>query len=164
VVREESIITVTVEMMRDGPEDTQVVSKTEVIEVGQDQNGKVLTSLVVTPSEAPGRDTHGGWPRSLSMFHAATKSAIASDGEHFQPEPGVVAVSATDLEHIRDDFYATYAEAEEDEAKRQEKIRKAFNRALGEAQRRGLIKVRRITNGPCKGQTMIWLPSYGEDA
>ena len=46
----------------------------------------------------------------------------------------------------------------------QEKIRKAFNRALGEAQRRGLIKVRRITNGPCKGQTMIWLPSYGEDA
>ena len=64
VVREESIVTVTVEMMRDGPEDTQVISKTEVIEAGQDQNGKILTSLVVTPSEAAGRDTHSGWPRS----------------------------------------------------------------------------------------------------
>ena len=163
VVREESIVTVTVEMMRDGPEDTQVVSKTEVIEVGQDQNGKALTSLVVTPSEAPGRDVHGGWPRSLAVFHAATKSAIAANGEHFQPEPGVLAVSAADLEHIRDHFYATYAEAEEDESKRQEKIRRAFNRALGEAQRRGLIKVRRVASGPCGGRTLIWLPSYGED-
>jgi hypothetical protein len=163
VIREESIVTVTVEMMRDGPEDTQVVSKTEVIEVGQDQNGKTLTSLVVTPSEAPGRDAHGGWPRSLAVFHTATKSAIASHGEHFQPEPGVLAVSATDLEHIRDHFYTTYAEAEEEEAKRQEKIRKAFNRALGEAQRRGLIKVRRVASGPCGGRTLIWLPSYGED-
>jgi hypothetical protein len=35
VVRTENVITVTVEMMRDGAEDTQVVSKTEVIEVGQ---------------------------------------------------------------------------------------------------------------------------------
>jgi hypothetical protein len=163
VVREESIVTVTVEMMRDGPEDTQVVSKVEVIEVGQDQNGKVLTSLVVTPSEALGRGGHGGWPRSLAVFHGATKSAITSHGEQFQPEPGVIAVSATDLEHIRDHFYATYAEAEEDEAKRQEKIRKAFNRALGDAQRRALIKVRRVASGPCGGRTLIWLPSYGED-
>ena len=42
VARAENIVTVTVEMMRDGPEDTQVVSAVEVVEVGQDQNGKVL--------------------------------------------------------------------------------------------------------------------------
>jgi hypothetical protein len=52
VVRQEEIVTVTVEMMRDGPEDLQVVSEAQPIEVGQDQNGKILASLVMVPSEA----------------------------------------------------------------------------------------------------------------
>jgi hypothetical protein len=69
VVRTEEIITVTVERMRDGPEDIQVVSEAKVIEVGQDQNGKVLTSLVITPSSADAATAgRRGWPRGLSVF------------------------------------------------------------------------------------------------
>src|SRR4029079_4552316 len=89
VARTEETITVTVEMMRDGPEDTQVVSATEVIEVGQDQNGKVLTSLVVVPSEADPATQNRNLPRGLAVFCPALKHALGRRGEEFQPEPGM---------------------------------------------------------------------------
>ena len=87
VVRAENVITVTVEMMRDGPEDTQVVSAVEVIEVGQDQNGKTLTSLVVVPSDADAAGGHSDWPRGLRVFHAALRRALAPRAKTFSPSP-----------------------------------------------------------------------------
>ena len=90
VVRQETVITVTVEMMRDGPEDTQVVSAVEIIEVGEDQNGKTLTSLVVVPSDADAADGHSGWPRGLRVFYSALKAALAGNGVDFQPEAGAL--------------------------------------------------------------------------
>jgi hypothetical protein len=94
----------------------------------------------------------------LAVFHAALKVALASRGQAFQPEAGVLPVRAVDQWIVRDRFYATYAEAEEDEKKRKAKIQKAFVRAVGEAQSRGVAKMRRIEGG----QTMIWLPARGE--
>ena len=160
VTRTEEVITVTVEMMRDGPEDTQVVSAVEPIEVGQDQNGKVLTSLVVVPSDADADNREQrSWPRGLSVFHTALKASLATKGETFQPEAGVLPVRAVDQWHIRDRFYATYAEDEKDTTKRQANLQKAFVRALAEAQKRGVIKVMRSA----AGQTMLWLPTRGEN-
>jgi AAA domain len=153
VTRIEEIVTVTVEMMRDGPEDTQVVSEAEVIEVGQDQNGKTLTSLVIVPSdaEAAARE-HQGWPRGLAVFHTALKSALAANGETFQPEAGVLPVKAVEQNWVRDRFYANYAEGEEDSGRRTAKLRQAFNRALAEAQQRGVAKfVRTATGQACCG-------------
>jgi hypothetical protein len=158
IVRAEKIITVTVEMMRDGPEDTQVVSAVESIDVGQDQNGKTLTSLVVVPSEADPTNWHHGWPRGLVVFHAALKSALASHGSPFQPEPGVLPVRAVGQSLVRDRFYDTYAEAEEDDKKRKSKIRQAFNRALGQAQSREVARVRHTETG----QVLVWIPERGE--
>ena len=160
VTRTEDVITVTVEMMRDGPEETQVVSAVEPIEVGQDQNGKVLTSLVVVPSDADAYNReHRSWPRGLSVFHTALKASLATKGETFQPEAGVLPVRAVDQWHIRDRFYATYAEDEKDTTKRQANLQKAFVRALAEAQKRGVIKVMRSAGG----QTMLWLQTRGEN-
>jgi hypothetical protein len=162
IVRAEEVITVTVEMMRDGPEDTQVVSAVESIEVGQDQNGKTLTSLVVVPSDASPSGGHQSWPRGLTVFHTALKEGLTSQGEVFQPEPGVLPVRAVEQGVVRNRFYKIYADAEEDEKKRQEKIRKAFNRALGEAQHRGLVKSHRAEEGRLQGRTMLWLPERGD--
>jgi hypothetical protein len=164
IVREEEIVTVTVETMRDGPEDTQVVSAVESIEVGVDQNSKVLTSLVVVPSDASAaHGGHKGWPRGLSIFQDALKLALSKHGESFQPEPGLIPVRATDLEQVRKEFYATYAEAEQDKKKRAEKIRKAFNRALADAQSRKLLKSHHVDGGSHDGRTMLWLPERGGD-
>ena len=84
----------TVEMMRDGPEDLQVVSEAQSIEVGQDQNGKILTSLVMVPSDADPASAGHGMARGLNVFYSALKAALASDGEQFQPEAGVLPVRA----------------------------------------------------------------------
>jgi hypothetical protein len=141
VVRAEDTITVTVEMMRDGAEDTQVVSRTEVIEVGQDQNGKILTSLVVVPSDE--RAAYSGSerpPRGVNVLLNALRYAKDKHGEEFQPEPGVLAVRAVSQWCVRDRFYATYAESEEHDKTRQNKLRQAWHRALGECQTRGLIR------------------------
>ena len=156
VTRIEEIVTVTVEMMRDGPEDTQVVSEAEVIEVGQDQNGKTLTSLVIVPSdvEAAAKEQRG-WPRGLTVFHTALKSALVANGETFQPEAGVLPVKAVEQSWVRDRFYANYAEGEEDSGRRTAKLRQAFNRALAEAQQRGIARFVRTATG----QSMLWLPT-----
>jgi hypothetical protein len=53
VTREGSIVTVTVEMMRDGPEEASIVSVVESVEVGTDATGAPLTSLVVKPTDTP---------------------------------------------------------------------------------------------------------------
>ena len=78
VTRQEETMTVTVEMMRDGPEDTQVVSTVKTVEVGQDRNGKILTSLVVMPSDAEASNAHKDWPRGLSVFYSALKARVGS--------------------------------------------------------------------------------------
>ena len=127
--------------MRDGPEDTQVVSAVEVIEVGQDQNGKTLTSLVVRAQRrrAPGHSELA--PRS-ERVPRRLEGCPGRTGGDFQPEAGDLPVRAVSQACVRERFYETYAEAEEDEKKRREKIRKAFQRALGDAQLRASIFAR----------------------
>ena len=94
----------------------------------------MLTSLVVVPGSADAATARSDLPRGLAVFRTALKGALAGHGEVFQPEAGVLPVRAVNQWHIRDRFYATYAEAEEDEKKRQAKVQKAFVRALGDAQ------------------------------
>jgi AAA domain/Bifunctional DNA primase/polymerase, N-terminal len=159
VTRTENIVTVTVEMMRDGPEETQVVNELIPVEVGMDRNGKTLTSLVVVPSSAEGSEAgRRHWSRSLNIFYAAAKSALGAHGELFQPEPGTLPVRAVNQEFIRDRFYATYATGEEAGTKRQNKLRQAFNRALAEAQDNGLI---RSMHEPGTKAAMLWLLGHG---
>ena len=81
--------------------------------------------------------------RGLNVFYSALKVALASDGEHFQPEAGMLPVRAVPQWKVRDRFYKTYAEAEEDAKKRQAKMQKAFVRALSDGQSRGLFRTRR---------------------
>ena len=110
--------------------------------------------LVIVPSGADAAShERRGWPRGLAVFHTALKSALTANGETFQPEAGVLPVKAVEQNFVRDRFYATYAEAEEDSTKRTSKLRQAFNRALADAQHRGIAKVMRSSTG----QNMLWL-------
>src|SRR5262245_6271848 len=155
VTREGMCVTVTVEMMRDGPEDTVVTSKLESIDVGEDEAGKVLTSLVVVPSEAPVHMDRHKWSRSLAVFHKALTDTLASAGEiireadnNYSPQ-----VRAVGVEHVRTEFYASYLAKGDTEHQRQENRRQQFHRCLARAQAEGLIRVRVGANN----QTMVWL-------
>jgi hypothetical protein len=158
VMREGDVVIVTVEMMRDGPEDTVVSSRVESVDVGHDQNGKTLTSLVVVPYEGtvvagkPG----AGWTPVLKVYREALREALLAHGavirEH--DDPHAPQARAVDREHVRREAYATYQASGDTEEKRQNNRERKFERDGNAAQAKGLIRVR-VLPAP-DGRTMIW--------
>ena len=145
------MITVTVEMMRDGPEDTQVVSAVEVIEVAQDQNGKTLTSLVVVPSDAAASSTRDNKP--VSTLLTCLQKLTPTAGTTFQPEAGVLPVTAVDMEELRKKFNLLYIVTSETEKARKATLRSAFKRAVDDGQFENRI---RVANDPATQKAMVW--------
>jgi hypothetical protein len=154
VVRQDTMVTVTVEMMRDGPEGTVVTSAVEVVEVGQDANGKTLTSLVVVPCDGTPVHMKGGWPKSLREFQRALGDTLKDHGEviHELADEHSPRARAADLEKVREEFYRTYP-AKGETAKQQQDARKhAFTRSVKVANRDELIRVRVLPDG----RQMAW--------
>jgi hypothetical protein len=152
VAREGNAVTVTVEMMRDGPEETVVTSVVEVIEVGEDHAGKVLTSLVVKPGDPQaGGATHARWSGTLITFRRALSEALLKSDEKIVIN--AVPIPAVDLEIVRAEYYATCV-TEKDAPELKRKTReKRFHRAVTSAQIKNLIGVRVEPSG----RTLIWL-------
>jgi hypothetical protein len=147
VTRDGNAVTVTVEMMRDGPEDTIVASVVESIEVGQDGAGKTLTSLIVKPGDLPagGLARPSRWTKSLTLFRRALSEALLSADR--TTNVGGIPTHVVDLEAVRSEFYAIY-------------IPNAFHRAVERAQQACLIGVR---TDPA-GRTLVWLATTEADA
>jgi hypothetical protein len=136
VVRDGTLITVTVEMMRDGVEETVVTGEVKPIEVGHDQNGKVLSSLVVVRTDAPAASTASEkLPTSLKTFYRALREALRNNGAAFQPDAFAAPVQAVDQEVVREHFYRIYATDGETPEQQQNARRQAFKRVLDQAQR-----------------------------
>jgi AAA domain-containing protein/bifunctional DNA primase/polymerase-like protein len=152
VVRERNAVTVTVEMMRDGPEETVVTSMVEVIEVGQDHAGKVLTSLVVKPGETPAGGNMGiRWTGALTIFRRALCEALSGSEEKLMV--GGIPVRAVDLEAVRSEFYKTCVAHADGTDEKQDTRKKRFYRAVERAQVLSLIGVRVEPSG----RTLVWL-------
>jgi hypothetical protein len=153
VAREGNAVTATVEMMRDGPEETVVTSMVEVIEVGQDSAGKILTSLVVKAGETPvGGHTTGEWTGALKTFRKALSEALLETDEKIHVD-GFVA-RAADLEQVRKHYYTTCVADGATQEEKQDTRRKRFLRCVERAQQANLIGVRVEPNG----RTLLWLP------
>jgi hypothetical protein len=152
VAREGNAVTVTVEMMRDGPEETVVTSMVEVIEVGQDHASKVLTSLIVKPGESPAGGSMGArWTGALTIFRRALCEALLTSGEKL-----VIAGISThvvDLEAVRSEFYKTCVAHADGADEKQDTRKKRFYRAVERAQVLNLIGVRVEPTG----RTLVWL-------
>jgi len=159
VVRDGEIATVTVEHMRDGAEGTQIVVKSKVLEVGDDANGRPLTSLVVErydESANVGVGPRRDWPPSLKVFRAALVEALLGFGFDFKIEDGST-VKAVDLNKVRSVFYKTYVVDSDEGATREQMLdskKKAFARHLEKAQQLQLIAARSEGN-----RQIIWLVS-----
>jgi hypothetical protein len=152
VVREGNAVTVTVEMMRDGPEETVVTSMVEVIEVGQDHAGKVLTSLVIKPGETPAGGNMGArWTGILAMFRRALCEALSNSEEKLMV--GGIATHVADLETVRSEFYKTCVAHADGADEKQDTRKKRFYRAVERAQILNLIGVRVEPSG----RTFVWL-------
>jgi hypothetical protein len=154
VVRNGDIVTVTVEMMRDGPEDTVVASMVEVIEVGTDENGKPLTSLVVKPSDQQELNMGTRWTKSLMLFRRALSEALLNSTEKISVNGS--SIHAVDLEAMRAEFYSIcHADGDTAEEK-QDTRKKRFARCVERAQQGNLIGLR----SEASGRTLIWLATH----
>jgi hypothetical protein len=158
VVRDGDVVTITVEFMRDGAEGTQVVLRKKMVEVGEDANGRPLTSLVLERhdgDEADHTSKKQEWPSSLKVLKDAIVEALLEAGEDYQIEGGP-KVRAVELGKLRRAFYDSYIVASEDAAsaeRQQDSKRKAFIRAVEKAQTRRLIGARAFPNG----RQIVWL-------
>ena len=82
VVRQGERVTLTVELMRDGPEEVEVASRVKVVDVGVDANGRTMSSLVVEPTdENPAEPALSGEVApEFKVFHGALIEAILAHG------------------------------------------------------------------------------------
>jgi hypothetical protein len=160
VTRDGNAVTVTVEMMRDGPEDTIVASVVESIEVGQDGAGKTLTSLIVKPGDLPasGLARSSRWTKSLTLFRRALSEALLSADR--TTNVGGIPTHVVDLEAVRSEFYAIYIPKGDTPEQKQDSRKHAFHRAVERAQQACLIGVR---SDPA-GRTLVWLATTDADA
>src|SRR5262249_1453437 len=158
VVREGDVATVTVKYMREGPEETQVVVRSRIVEVGEDAGGRPLTSLVMLRYDgdvSSDKENKPLWPRTLKVFRKALIDALVEHGFEFQIESGP-KVRAVDLDRVRDTFFETYVVATDagvtKEQKRDSK-RKALWRAVERAQALNLIAARSLPDG----RQFVWM-------
>jgi hypothetical protein len=136
-------------MMRDGPEDTAVTSQVQTIEVGEDENGKTLTSLVVVPGETP-VDAKRGWSKSLKLFREALNEVLL--GSEQTVLINGAPIRAVNRESVRAEFYRIYPAKGETVRQQQDNRKHRFNYCVTKAQSDSLIGIR--VNGD---QTLMWV-------
>jgi hypothetical protein len=126
-----------VEMMKDGAEGATFTSSLQVIEVGTDNAGKVMTSCAVVPIEgvATPRARTPKLPATTKLALELLRELVASDASELAPDkthfPKNVRVVSADL--WREYFYKAHVDDNPDTK------RKAFVRAVGRLQELHLI-------------------------
>ena len=141
---------------RSGPSGEEFPFTPREIELGTDQFGQPVTTLVIdwapeTTRAAPGKDK--SWPKSLRLLQRTMMAVLADQGTDQCPLPNGPIVRAIDLEIVRSEFYRSYP-ADGEAKQQQETRRKAFSRAIKDAQTSRVIGVR-IRDGV----TLVWLAS-----
>jgi hypothetical protein len=138
---EKGTIIATVEYMKDGEEGEVIASRLEQVEVGQDEDGEVLTSCIVVPTDTP-KAAKGDKPKTLTRAGKIALRALAealdqagtlnSDGSHI---PAGVRVTTKDMWR-RYAYQAGISDSEEPSARR-----KAFVRGYEAVVADGLVHV-----------------------
>jgi AAA domain len=142
VVREGMLVTVKNVTMRDGPEGFEIRSQAEVVEVGADITGKVLTSLVITQTDAPaaaGRRGKGRPDAAMPVLTNALRAALAERGSPFRPPGGKATEHAVSEQEVRTRFDFAYPSGEDTAEKAAEATATAYRRALQRAVEKDVI-------------------------
>jgi hypothetical protein len=139
---------------RSGPNGQEFPFTPREIDLGADQFGDPVTTLAIdwaseAARAAPGKDKT--WPKSLRLLQRAMMAVLADHGTEQRPFDDGPIVRAIDLEIVRTEFYKSYP-ADGDAKQQQEARRKAFSRAIREAQATSVIGLR--VRG---GVTLVWL-------
>jgi hypothetical protein len=147
---------------KDGETGLKLVSRLEVVEIGLDEDGDAITSLVVVPLEdaAPSKQSVEKAPRppatSLRLLFECIHQAIDDNGEQFRPYPNGPNVKGVDDDYVRRAYYSRIAEKalpDEDENKLEARKQKSFVRAVKSAlDAKNLLAIER------NNSRFVWFP------
>jgi AAA domain/Bifunctional DNA primase/polymerase, N-terminal len=140
---------------RSGPNGEEFPFRTKVKDMGTDESGAPLTTLTIEWLSQEGglggaKPKVEAWSRSLRLFRQTLMNVLVDQGSDVRPFPDGPMVRSIDQEILRTEFYKSYP-ADGDAKAKQEVRRKAFGRAIKDAQAKGLIGVRDIS-----ATTFIW--------
>jgi AAA domain len=137
---------------RAGPGGRELPFGVRSVNLGTDENGEPISSLVIEWSgqAAPATaDRH--WGKSLRLLRRILMALLADAGKEVRPFPEGPMVRACDLELVRGEFNKQYV-AEGNDRQKADARRKAFQRAISGAQDLSLIAVREMG-----GVQLVWL-------
>src|SRR5262249_19192924 len=126
---------------RGGRQGEEFAFTTQLVPLRIDEDGDQVDTLIIEwggTVDLP--EPTSGWPKSLRLFHRILMAQLAEHGVEIQPG-GERTVHAIDRELVRTEFYKSYPADGEDEKQRTAARRKAFQRAIQDAQNRALIGV-----------------------
>jgi hypothetical protein len=144
-----------VRKQRTGQAGAEFPFRTKIVELGVDDDDEPFHSLAIEffePEGQPISQSESGWTRSLSALRRILMSMLADAGENIRPFHDGPEVRAVRSKIVRDEFYRQFAGGEDDQKKKSEAQRKAFNRALKAAQEKGLLGIREVD-----GVQWLWL-------
>jgi hypothetical protein len=160
VVREGMLVTLKNVTMRDGPEGFEIRSAAEIVEVGEDITGKVLTSLVIVQTEAPAtaaQKRKGGRPDvATPLLIDALRAALKDRRSIFRPPNAPAAEYAVDETEVRLRFDPAYPAGEADATKATNATGHAYRRALHKA-----VVDKVIGKGVRNGSDVLWFVAPG---
>jgi hypothetical protein len=144
---------------RGGVNGEEFAYRGRVVDMGIDQYGSPMTTLVLDWETEPGeskvpRPAKDPWAKGTMLRHLrkSLMAISAEKGRDFFPADNKPAVQAVDEKLVRREFYARYM-ADGSEEQKADTRRKAFKRAVDDAQSMDLIGVREDEDGV----TWIWM-------
>jgi hypothetical protein len=134
------------------------------VDLGPDEDGEPMSSLVVDFSTAPTAPReNGAWTKSLSPLRRIVVSLLADTGETILPYADGPEVRAVRSDIVRAEFFKQYPSDGDDPKKKSAARRQAYRRAVMNARERNLLNVREVG-----GIEYLWLttkevtPSQGQ--
>ena len=150
---------------RAGPQGLEFPFTLRVVELGQDEDGDPITTLVVDWTSAGGRPSTGApkdpWEQGrktstqqgMLRLKRVMMAMLVDNGVDLPSGPEGPTVRMIDRELVRGEFYVQTAADGTDEQKRKERWAQ-FNRAVNQAEQKQLLGIREIGS-----TTYFWLRS-----
>jgi hypothetical protein len=148
-----------------GPSGLEFPFTPRVVDMGLDERGKPITTLVLvwgtaaTPKPLAKDKDSWGQSKSIKLLRRTLMNLLADQGVDLKPWADGPMVRALKLDLVREEFCkAWYVEGDDAKAKRQAKIA-AFRRAVTDAVDKGVLVSREID-----GQDFVWVAERRNEA
>jgi hypothetical protein len=110
-----------------------------VVDIGGGQSTCIIEWKSEPSPKSGSTGSRERWPKSLKIFRSALNTALAESGTVGRPFHDGPTVKMVADRHVRDEFLKAYPAGGENEQKKIDAKRQAFNRALKAARERDLI-------------------------